>query len=299
MTWPNREIIDLFGIELPIIQAPMAGANGSAMAIAVSEAGGMGSLPCAMLDADGIRREVDTIRAHTSKPINLNFFCHKPTKHDTAREQAWLARLASYYAELELDNEPLSSAAERKPFDEQLCEVVEQLKPEVVSFHFDLPAPSLLNRVKSAGCLILSSATTVGEALWLQDQGCDAIIAQGYEAGGHRGMFLVDDLATQIGIFALLPQIVSAVTVPVIAAGGIVDGCGISAAFMLGATGVQIGTAFLASEESPANKEWKEAIIGCGDAGTALMPRGRMTFRTIINDKMTELMASGADITKE
>jgi nitronate monooxygenase len=227
--WPNRKLLDLIGIELPIIQAPMAGANGAAMAIAVSDAGGLGSLPCAMLDPAKARAEIGVIRQQTSKPLNVNFFCHTPPQADPVREAAWRERLAGYYAEFGLDTAASVPAASRAPFDEAKCEIVEDLKPEVVSFHFGLPARALLDRVKAAGSVVIASATTVAEARWLDEQGCDAIIAQGFEAGGHRGMFLSDDVATQVGSLALVPQVVDAVTVPVIAAGGIGDGRGIAA----------------------------------------------------------------------
>ncbi len=268
--WPNRELLDLIGIELPIIQAPLAGANGSAMAIAVCEAGGLGSLPCAMLDAAKVRAEIGVIRQHTAKPINVNFFCHTPARPDPERDAAWKGRLAAYYAELGLDPAASAPAASRAPFDKMMCEIVEDLKPDVVSFHFGLPALPMLDRVKASGCLVFSSATTVAEARWLEEKGCDAIIAQGYEAGGHRGMFLSDDVATQVGTFALVPQVVDAVKVPVIATGGIADGRGIAAAFALGAAGAQIGTAYLFTPESTISDLHRSALRAAPDDQTAL-----------------------------
>ena len=268
--WPNRRLLDLVGIELPIIQAPMAGANGSAMAIAVSDAGGLGSLPCAMLDAAKVRAEIGIIRQRTAKPVNVNFFCHTPAKPDPDRAAAWKARLATYYTELGLDTSAAAPAINRAPFDEAMCEIVEDLKPEVVSFHFGLPARELLGRVKASGCIVLGSATTVAEARWLEDNGCDAIIAQGSEAGGHRGMFLADDIATQSGTFALVPQIVDAVKAPVIAAGGIADGRGIVAAFALGAAGAQIGTAYLFTPEASITDPHRAALRIVRDDQTAL-----------------------------
>lgn len=268
--WPNRKLLDLLGTQLPIIQAPMAGANGPEMTIAVSEAGGLGSLPCAMLDSTKAHVEIGIIRHGTDKPINLNFFCHTPALPDTARELAWKERFAEYYAEFGLDVSASTSAASRAPFDEAMCEVVEKHKPEVVSFHFGLPQPDLLHRVKACGSMVLSSATTVEEAEWLEGHGCDAIIAQGYEAGGHRGMFLSDDIATQPGTMALVPQVVDAVKIPVIAAGGIADGRGIAAAFALGAAGVQIGTAYLRTSESLISKPHREALHAAADNRTAL-----------------------------
>ena len=250
MTWPDRRLLDLFGVELPIVQAPMANACGVDMAVAVAEAGGLGSFPCAGLTDDKVRDGVAAIRSRTSKPINLNFFCHAEPEQDVAREAAWLERLAPYYAELgaEMPKPPLKATIYR--FTEATCGVVEELRPEVVSFHFGLPAPALVRRVKQAGCKVISSATTRREALWLAERGVDAIIAQGAEAGGHRGMFIETDIATQIGTFALVQQIVEAVDVPVIAAGGISDANSIAAAFALGAAGVQIGTAYLRCPEA-------------------------------------------------
>jgi nitronate monooxygenase len=288
--WPDRRLLDLLGVELPIIQAPMAGANASAMAIAVCEAGGLGSLPCAMLDAAKVRAEIGTIRQRTGKPINLNFFCHAPAKPNPVRDAAWKLRLARYYTELGLDPAAEAPAVNRAPFDKAMCGIVEDLAPEVVSFHFGLPAPELLSRVRAAGCRVLSSATTVAEARWLEDRGCDAIIAQGCEAGGHRGMFLDDAVATQPGTFALVPQVADAVEVPVIAAGGIADGRGIAAAFALGAAGVQIGTAYLFTPEALITDLHRAALADARDDGTALtnLFSGRPA-RSLINRLIREV----------
>lgn len=253
-TWADRRLLDLVGLDLPIVQAPMAGASGSAMAAAVSTAGALGSLPCAMLDAAGVRVEVDALRQQTNRPFNLNFFCHTPPTVDDDREAGWRRRLSDYYAVLGVEAPAATLRAGRAPFDEQMCKLVEELVPKVVSFHFGLPAPELVSRVKDAGCVVMSSATTVAEACWLEERGCDAVIAQGYEAGGHRGIFLSElpseEVAMQPGTFALVPQVVDAVAVPVIAAGGVADGRGIAAAFALGASGVQIGTAYLFTTEA-------------------------------------------------
>ncbi len=288
--WPDRRLLDLIGIELPIIQAPMAGANGSAMAIAASEAGGLGSLPCALLDAVKVRAEIGIIRQRTTKPVNVNFFCHTPAKPDPERDAAWEAQLSEYYTELDLDASATAPAVNLAPFDEAMCQIIEDLKPEVVSFHFGLPTQVLLSRVKASGCLVLSSATTVAEARWLEDKGCDAIIAQGYEAGGHRGMFLVDNTATQAGTLALVPQVVDAVKVPVIAAGGIADGRGIVAAFALGAAGVQIGTAYLFTPESLITDLHRAALRTARDDQTALTNvfTGRPA-RSLLNRLMREV----------
>ena len=268
--WPDRRLLDLVGVELPVIQAPMAGASGTALAIAVSEAGGLGSLPCGRLDAATAAEEIKAIRERTTRPFNVNFFCHTPPEPDPVGDAAWNARLAGYYGELGLDASAVPVAATRPPFDSAMCEVVEEHKPEVVSFHFGLPHQTLLRRVKASGSVVLSSATTVEEARWLEDQGCDAIIAQGYEAGGHRGMFLANDIATQPGTFALVPQVVDAVEVPVIAAGGVGDGRGVAAAFVLGAAGVQVGTAYLLTSESLVTDLHRAALRAARDDQTAL-----------------------------
>lgn len=248
--WPNKMFIELVGVDLPVIQAPMAGANGSAMVIEVCNAGGLGSLPCAMLDAQQVRAEIRAIREQTDKPFNLNFFCHSPAPADSERDRNWKHQLEPYYLEFGLDPAASTPAASREPFGEEMCDLVEEMRPEVVSFHFGLPDRELLDRVKAAGCKVLSSATTVEEACWLENRGCDAIIAQGNEAGGHRAMFLTDEIASQPGTLALVPQIADAVSIPVIATGGIADGRGIAAAFALGASAVQIGTAYLFTPES-------------------------------------------------
>ena len=243
--WPDTRLLDLFGIELPIVQAPMANATGVEMAVAVAKAGGLGSLPCAMLGPDKVRAGLTEFTAQSNKPVNLNFFCHAAPAEDVAHEQAWLKRLAPYYAALGATPPTLPLKAGLQPFGEGACALVEELRPAVASFHFGLPAPDLLARVKVAGCKILGSATSVKEAIWLAERGVDAIIAQGAEAGGHRGTFLETNVAAQVGTFALVPQIADAVPVPVIAAGGIADARGFAAAFALGAAGVQIGTAYL------------------------------------------------------
>ncbi|MBR0695991.1 nitronate monooxygenase family protein [Bradyrhizobium lablabi] len=268
--WPDRRIIDLFKTEFPIVLAPMAGAMDAELAIAVAEGGGLGSLPCALLSADKAREQVNIVRQRVAAPVNLNFFSHKAVETDLAREAAWRQRLAPYYREHGLDPNAPVNAANRAPFDAAFCEVVEELKPEVVSFHFGLPEPKLVQRVKAAGCLVVSSATTVKEAIWLEENGADVIIAQGAEAGGHRGMFLTDNIAEQPGTFALVPQVVDAAKVPVIAAGGIADGRGIAAAFALGASGVQIGSAYLRCPESKLSAPQRTALAQAGDESTVI-----------------------------
>ncbi len=242
-------IHELLGIELPIIQAPMAGSHLGDLAVAAAESGALGSLPCAMLSVDDMRRELSAIRARTSKPINVNFFVHTPPAPDAAREAAWCATLAPYYKEFGIDPSSIPAGRGREPFSVDYANALEEFKPVVVSFHFGLPSADLVARVKSWGSKVLSSATTVEEARWLESRGVDAVIAQGLEAGGHRGIFLSSDLTTQVGTIALVPQLVRAVKVPVIAAGGIADPNGVAAAIKLGAAGVQVGTAFLLHRE--------------------------------------------------
>jgi nitronate monooxygenase len=291
--WPDRRVIELFKIELPIVQAPVAGAMDWELAAAAAQAGALGSLPCAMLNAEQVREQMARVRASTSKPINLNFFCHTPPELNNAREARWRERLAPYYRELGIDPAAPVPSSNRTAFNDAMCDVVEETRPEVVSFHFGLPAPALLARVKAGGFLVMSSATTAEEARWLEERGVDAVIAQGCEAGGHRGLFLTDnsnDIATQAGTFALVPQVVDAVKVPVIAAGGITDARGIAAAFALGAAGVQIGTGYLWCPEAKISKPHREALGSARDDGTALtnLMTGRPA-RGFINRVMREI----------
>jgi nitronate monooxygenase len=258
--WPDYRIQNLFGIELPIIQAPMAGAAFSDMVSAVSDAGGLGSLACALLTPEQVAQEVKMIRQKTTRPINLNFFCHQPPRVDVDRNTTWKHLLKRYFLELGLDPEAAVSGPSRGPFDSAMCDLVAELRPTVVSFHFGLPDKQLLARVKATGAKILSTATTVHEGRWLESEGCDAIIAQGLEAGGHRGMFLTDDISAQLGTFSLVPQVVDSVKVPVIAAGGIADARGIAAAFALGASAVQIGTAYLFCPEAKISLLYRQGL---------------------------------------
>jgi nitronate monooxygenase len=260
----------LFGIEVPIVQAPMAGVQLNKLASAVSEAGALGSLPCAMLTPDSLRKEMDAIAATTSRPLNVNFFCHRPPEPDLAREARWREKLAPYYRELGIDPASIPAGPGRAPFSNEMADVLEPYRPAVVSFHFGLPDKALVQRVKSWGSKVIASATTVDEATWLERHGVDAVIAQGLEAGGHRGMFLTRDLTTQVGTFALLPQVVAAVKVPVIAAGGIADARGVAAAMALGAAGVQVGTAFLCAQEATTTALHRAALRSPAARHTAL-----------------------------
>ena len=260
----------LLGIELPIIQAPMAGVQGGALAVAVSQAGGLGSLPCAMLGVEAMRAELAAIRAGTDRPFNVNFFCHAPPAPSAEREAAWRAALAPYYSEFGIDAKSIPAGPGRAPFNAEYADALQEFRPAVVSFHFGLPSAELLRRVKSWGAKVLSSATTVDEARWLEAHGVDAVIAQGLEAGGHRGNFLSGDLTTQAGMLALLPQVVRAVKVPVIAAGGVADADGVAAALALGAAGAQIGTAYLLCPEATTSAVHRAALKSEAARHTAL-----------------------------
>ena len=281
---------ELLGTRLPVIQAPMAGPQGSALAIAVCNAGGLGSLPTALLSTENLRKELAAIRAQTREPCNLNFFCHTPPTPDAQREAAWRAALAPYYAEYGIDPASIPTGPGRNPFSAEAASVVEEFRPAVVSFHFGLPSAELLARVRATGAKILSSATTLDEARWLEAHGADAIIVQGLEAGGHRGHFLSDDLTVQVGTFALLPQVVRAVRVPVIAAGGIVDRQTAKAAFALGATAVQSGTAYLLCPEATTSAVHRAALKSPNGLHTALtnLFSGRPA-RGILNRLMRDL----------
>ena len=333
------------GLRWPLLQAPMAGAQASAMALAVSGAGALGALPCAMLAPDALRREL-AVMAASGLPYNVNWFCHTPPVPDAAREATWRAALKPYYDELGLDIDAVPAGPGRAPFSAEAAELMAECKPPVVSFHYGLPAPELLARVKSWGAFVLSSATTVREALWLEEHGADAIIAQGLEAGGHRGHFLPtgrpeaktapsggsapreagerggyflptgrpeaktapsggsapreagergghflsDDLSEQMGTFALLPQVVAAVRLPVIAAGGIASAAGVRAARALGAQGVQVGTAYLCADEALTTPAHRAALQSEAARHTVItnLVTGRPA-RGIVNRVMREL----------
>jgi nitronate monooxygenase len=280
----------LVGVELPIIQAPMAGVQGSALAVAVSNAGGLGSLPCALLSPDALRKELAAISAQTVKPFNVNFFCHTPRSPSSEREAAWRATLAPYYEEFGLDVSTIAQGGGRAPFNAEVADILDEFRPAVVSFHFGLPSAELLARVRTWGSRVFSSATTVDEARWLEVRGIDAIIAQGFEAGGHRGMFLSEDLDTQVGTLALVSQIVKAVKMPVIAAGGIADANGVAAALALGAAGVQVGTAYLLCPEVITSAVHRAALKSEAARHTALTNvfTGRPA-RAIVNRIMREV----------
>lgn len=283
-------ITALFGIEVPVIQAPMAGVQAGRMAAAVSEAGGLGSLPCALLTVEAMVAELELVEAATRKPCNVNFFCHEPPPPDEARERAWRALLSPYYEEFGIEAASIPAGPGRAPFTPASADALERFRPRVVSFHFGLPSQELVRRVKGWGSKVIASATTVDEAVFLERNGVDAVIAQGVEAGGHRGVFLTEDISTQVGTFALLPQVARAVRVPVIAAGGIADRQGIAAALALGAAGVQVGTSFMLCDEATTSKPHRAALASEAARATALtnLFTGRPA-RGIVNRLMREI----------
>jgi len=238
----------------------MAGSGGIALATAVARAGGLGSLPAAMLSSDQLAEQIAEFRHATDAPLNVNFFCHDLPEVSPSELEAWAAKLSRFDVELGVDRSSVPAGPSRRPFDDEACRIVERARPEVVSFHFGLPGPALVERVRRTGAIVMSSATIGAEAVWLEQHGCDVVIAQGAEAGGHRGMFLTTDVAAQPATMALLPRVVDAVDVPVVAAGGLADGRGIAAAFMLGAAAVQLGTAYLLCPEALTTSVHRRAL---------------------------------------
>lgn len=292
----NR-LCDLLGIDNPILQAPMAGHQDAELAMAVAGAGGLGALPCATLDGAGMKRELARFRAVSAAAVNVNFFCHEAPRRDAAEEAAWTESLRRYYAAFDLPPPEIPTEPLRRAFDDAAADILEAFRPAVISFHFGLPPRRLLERVKGWGAKVLGSATTVAEARWLAAHGADAIIAQGLEAGGHRGMFLDSDVSTQVGTLALVPQVVAAVDVPVIAAGGISDEAGVAAALALGAEGVQVGTAYLFCPEARISDIHRKVLCSPGAEHTALtnLFTGRPA-RGIVNRMMRELGAMRMDV---
>lgn len=263
-------LFEQLGVQLPIVQAPMAGVQDAALAIAVCKAGGLGSLPCAMLTPEMVDSEVARIRAQTSNPFNLNFFCHTMPELSESTLSEWSALFAADYAKYGIDSDSINYGSVRRPFSAEFAEVVKRVKPAVVSFHFGLPSAELVATVRESGALIFSSATTAAEAIWLEEQGVDAIIAQGVEAGGHRGIFLTDDLSSQLPTKQLLREVVAQVKVPVIAAGGVGSAKEVKELIDIGASAVQVGTSFLLCDEAKTSSLHREALAASTSPNTVI-----------------------------
>ena len=280
----------ILGTALPLIQAPMAGVQDHALAVAVCNAGGLGSLPAAMLGPEALRKELAAIRDGTSRPYNVNFFCHTPPKPDAEREARWREALAPYYAEFGIDSGAITAGSGRTPFDHDAADVLEEFRPPIVSFHFGLPADDLLARVRGWGSKVLATATSLEEATWLEARGVDAIIAQGAEAGGHRGYFLSPSLDDAVSTLALVQQFTQAVGVPIVAAGGIGSAEAAADALAAGATGVQIGTAYLLCSEATTSAVHRAALQSDAARETAFtnLFSGRPA-RGIVNRLMREI----------
>ncbi|WP_372799393.1 NAD(P)H-dependent flavin oxidoreductase [Litorivivens sp.] len=262
--------LQALGLSAPVIQAPMAGVQGVDLAAAVSNSGGLGSLPCAMLSGEALEHALIKLRSLTSKPVNLNFFCHKEKTESAARYAQWLNLLSPFFNEYGIDPATLPGGAQRQPFSQVIADLVEPHQPQVVSFHFGLPAAGLLDRVKRWGAMVLSSATTLDEALWLEQQGADAVIAQGLEAGGHRGHFLRADLKGQLKTAELVERCVKHLSIPVIAAGGIARPDDLVVMKQAGAAGVQLGSAYLLAAEATTGQLHRQVLQSERRAVTAI-----------------------------
>jgi len=256
-------IDSMLGVGLPVIQAPMAGVQDEALAIAVAEAGGLGSMPCALLDPTRLEAALERF-ALLPVPINLNFFCHSMTAPDPVREQRWREALGPYYRELGVRPPEPDAAIVRRPIDQATVNVLGRFRPRIVSFHFGLPAAHLLDQIKAWGATVLASATTTAEGKWLEGHGADIVVAQGIEAGGHRGCFLSEDLAAQPSTIALVSSLSRALSVPVVAAGGIGSHADAEALFAAGAAAIQAGTAYLLCPEATTTAVHRAALVQPG-----------------------------------
>ena len=268
--WPKKHLISLLGNKHPIIQAPMAGSTTVELVAAVSNAGGIGSMGYSETPTEQIMEDAVKIRKLTDKPFNLNFFAHDVPANDPEVVEATRQRLRPFYSKAGLSEIPRDASKPLLTFTDERLEMLLEIKPPLVSFHFGLPKGDAIKALKEAGCRILCSATTTAEAIALEQSGVDIVVAQGWEAGGHRGSFAVNHEDHGVGTMALVPQIVDAVKIPVVAAGGIADGRGIAAAFMLGACGVQMGTAFLSCPEANVPDVHLQAIRNAKDDDTRL-----------------------------
>jgi nitronate monooxygenase len=289
----TEKLRKLLDIELPIFQAPMAGATTPELVAAVSNAGGLGCHGAAMLSVEQMTADAEKIRSLTNRSYMLSFFCHAAPGDTSAQEKAWMEKLAPYYKEFGVAQAPPTGTA-RNPFDERYCEAVLKIAPKIAHFHFGMPKPALVKRLKDAGIVVMATGTTVAECRQVVDEGADAVCAQGFEAGGHRGLFLAEDtyIDNQVGTMALVPQVVDAVKVPVIAAGGIADARGVAAAFALGASAAWVGTAYLLTPEAKVSALHRAALKNAKDDSTVLTSlfTGRPA-RGIVNRYIREMGA--------
>ena len=270
----STHLLELLDIQWPIIQAPMAGIGTPALAAAVSNAGGLGSLGVGATNAEGARKMIAAFRALSARSLNVNVFCHQPAKLDARVESAWIERLRPEFARFGA-TPPTHLTEIYRSFveDDDMLAALLQEKPKVVSFHFGVPAPERVRALRGAGIILLASATNPNEAQAVADAGIHAVVAQGYEAGGHRGVFNTDAPDSSLGTIALTRLLVRQLDIPVIAAGGIMDGAGIAAVLHLGAAAAQLGTAFVASPESAADEGYRAALAS-GAAHHTVMTAG-------------------------
>lgn len=294
----KTRVTELLGIDYPILQAPMAGVSTPALAASVSNAGALGAIGLGAAGADGARAMMREVRAQTNKPYHANFFAHKDPVRDALKETAWIEALSPAFAELGAAPPAMLDAGYRSFLDDpdQLGAVLEA-RPSVVSFHFGLPRPEQVKAMRDYGAILLASATSAAEAVACEKAGMDAVIAQGFEAGGHRGVH-EGNADQEIGLFALLPQVRDAVSIPVIAAGGVADGRGIAAAFALGADGVQMGTAFVGCPETSAGKRHR-TLLGGATSQTVITRgvsgRAARGFRNALFDAVTMKESAAPD----
>jgi nitronate monooxygenase len=265
------KLLKLLDVELPIIQAPMAGATTPELVAAVSNAGGLGCHGTATISVEQMIADAEKIRSMTNRSYMLSFFCHTDPGDTSAQEKAWAEKLSPYYREFGVTQAPPTGTA-RHPFDEKYCDAVIKLAPKIAHFHFGMPKPALVKRLKDAGIVVLATGTTVAECKHVVEEGAEAVCAQGFEAGGHRGVFIAGDRAidTQVGTMALVPQVVDAVKVPVLAAGGIADARGVAAAFALGASAAWVGTAYLLTPEAKISALHRAALKSATDDSSVL-----------------------------
>ena len=284
---------ELLGISHPLLQSPMAGVSTPALAAAVTSAGGLGALGIGNLSVDAAWREIAEFRARCRGALNVNVFCHAPAKADAAREAAWLARLRPRFAEHGAEP-PVALREIYTSFlvDDGMLAMLVAERPRVVSFHFGLPPAERIRALRDAGVVLLASATSLAEARVAAEAGVHAIVAQGWEAGGHRGVFHPEATDEQLGTLALVRLLVRSVPVPVIAAGGIMDGEGIAAALKLGAEAAQLGTAFVACPESAADAGYRAALLSPSATTTMTRAISGRPARGLVN-RFTELAADG------